>query len=127
MITFENLDEGTYTLKETAAPTGYSINPATYTITITPTYDQSGTDMTGGTLQSYKISITSDNSSETFEDITISATSEEGTAAKAVVVNDTKMSGLPSTGARSALILTIAGIAVMIAVMAASRRKKIAD
>lgn len=127
MITFENLDEGTYTLKETAAPTGYSINPATYTITITPTYDQSGTDMTGGTLQSYKISITSDNSSETFEDITISATSEERTAAKAVVVNDTKMSGLPSTGARSALILTIAGIAVMIAVMAASRRKKIAD
>ena len=44
-----------------------------------------------------------------------------------LTVGDTKMSGLPSTGARSALILTIAGIAVMITVMAASRRKKIAD
>ena len=127
MITFNNLDEGTYTLKETAAPTGYSINPATYTIKITPTYDQSGTDMTGGTLTSYKITITSSNSSETFDDIVISASTEEGTAAKAVVVNDTKMAGLPSTGARSALILTIAGVAVMITVMAASRKKKIAD
>ena len=57
----------------------------------------------------------------------LSRASEDTTSEYTLTVKDTPFHGLPSTGARSALILTIAGIAVMITVMAASRRKKIAD
>lgn len=117
-ITFEHLDEGTYTLKETQAPTGYSINDATYTIVITPAYGDNGK------LTSYTIYATNDKDTTYSFSTTVSA---EKATEDALEISDTKMAGLPSTGARSALILTIAGIAVMITVMAASRRKKIAD
>lgn len=108
-LKFERLDEGTYTLKETKAPAGYTVNGTTYTITITPTYDR-----TTGQLTSYKVSAKDDKNSDVNGEITVS---------NPLVINDTKMTGLPSTGARSALILTICGIAVMVVVLAASRKK----
>ena len=122
--TFERLDEGYYRIEESTPPTGYSKNTEKFYIKITPEYD------TDGTLKSYSISQV-DAAGQTIQEGVSSASftqthSTDGTY-DVLQVKDTKVTGLPSTGARSALILTIAGIAVMITVMAASRRKKIAD
>ncbi len=116
---FNDLDEGYYMIKETQAPSGFSTNTEAFYIKITPTY---GDD---GKLASYSVTQVGDDGQAT--SIPQNSTGSVDDSTDTLTVNDTPMAGLPSTGARSALILTIAGIAVMITVMAASRRKKIAD
>lgn len=126
LATFNHLDEGYYEIWESKAPTGYTQNTEHFYIGIAPTYDGDG-KLTGYTVKQYtsngtEVSTTNTSSASLTAHTTITDTTHD-----TLTVGDTKMSGLPSTGARSALILTIAGIAVMITVMAASRRKKIAD
>lgn len=127
-VTFNDLDEGIYSISETSAPTGYAINNETFYIKVAPVYNTST-----GELESYTITqCKQDGTGLTSDDTTTgsmesSTTRTDNSASDTLIVNDTPMTGLPSTGARSALILTIAGIAVMITVMAASRKKKIAD
>ena len=126
-VTFTGLDEGFYKIEETKQPDGYSLNTEKFYIHIDPTYD------TDGKLTSYTVSqVKSDGTKLTGDDTTTAAfTANTGstgvTDAALLTVKDTKVTGLPSTGARSALILTICGAAVMITVMVASKRKKIED
>ena len=99
-IHFEGLDAGEYTLVETVAKEGYSINNTKYTVKITPKYN------TDGTLESKTITI-------------------DGNKAK-VEVQNTKISALPSTGGIGTTIFTIAGCVIMIAAAGlffASRKK----
>lgn len=99
-IHFEGLDAGEYTLVETVAKEGYSINNTKYTVKITPEYN------TDGTLKSKTITI-------------------DGNKAK-VEVQNTKISALPSTGGIGTTIFTIAGCVIMIAAAGlffASRKK----
>lgn len=99
-IHFEGLDAGEYTLVETVAKEGYSINNTKYTVKITPEYN------TDGTLKSKTITI-------------------DGNKAK-VEVQNTKISVLPSTGGIGTTIFTIAGCVIMIAAAGlffASRKK----
>lgn len=131
-VLFQHLDEGTYTLKEETAPAGYTKDTSTYTITVKPTY---GAD---GTLTSYTVTAHNDADTDNTNDTTVEYSSlktvlkngDDGKTKVADVnnavfsVTNTPTSGLPATGARSALIITIAGIAIMISVMAASKRKK---
>lgn len=99
-IHFEGLDAGEYTLVETVAKDGYSINNTKYTVVITPEYN------TDGTLKSKTITI-------------------DGKTDK-VVVRNTEISALPSTGGIGTTIFTIAGCVIMIAAAGlffASRKK----
>ena len=116
---FGHLDEGYYKIQEQDPPKGYSTNGTEFYIHVVPTYASGA--LTGYTI--YQVN------KDTGADIQSGTTSVSGddTTGFTLTVTDSPISKLPSTGARSALILTIAGIAVMIAVMAASRRKKIAD
>ena len=89
-IHFEGLDAGTYELKETVAKEGYSINNTKYTVEIIPSYNDDGT------LKDKTIKI--DNVANT-----------------KVVVQNTRLSSLPSTGGIGTTIFTIAGCAIMVA------------
>lgn len=132
MLTFNHLDEGYYKITEERAPKGYTKNTEAFYIKITPlNSDKTEGYNSDGTISDWKVERVNENG-EVFADgttttATFTAHTTTNGANDLLTVKDTKVTGLPSTGARSALILTIAGIAVMITVMAASRRKKIAD
>lgn len=102
-IHFEGLDAGTYKLKETEAPSGYSVNDTVYTVVITAEYNEDGTLKDGFPV------ITIDGEVTTVE------------------VQNTKLSSLPSTGGIGTTIFTVGGCAIMIAAAGlffASRRKE---
>ena len=90
-IHFEDLEAGTYYLKETAAPEGYSLNNTEYTIVIAAEYDENGT------LKSHTITI--DNLE----------------AGNKVEVPNTTLSELPSTGGIGTYVFTIVGVVLMAA------------
>ena len=138
LATFKDLDEGYYEIWESKAPSGYAQNTEHFYIGITPSYGNDG-KLTAYTVTQYKADgsvvgskVKDADGKETDETVSSSAsltlhTTIADDTHDTLTVTDTKMSSLPSTGARSALILTIVGIAVMVTVMAASRKKKIAD
>ena len=93
-VYFKGLDVGTYTLKETAAPAGYTINETEYTVTVSAEYDE-----TGKVMESYAITFLNENN-ETVDTITIT---------------NTKLVSLPSTGGIGTTMFTIGGCGIMIA------------
>ncbi|MGI6118162.1 MAG: isopeptide-forming domain-containing fimbrial protein [Bilifractor sp.] len=158
-ISFKGLDEGTYYLKETMAPTvgnvKYSLSEKEYRIVIGNTHYEND-----GALQSYSINIydvtgldtpqKSDGGTRiggsTFSAPTDSAghkvdestgeitytNTKDGTSTitktidPAEIVN-TELSGLPSTGGRGTIILTIVaacGMAIFLTVFLNSRKKE---
>lgn len=124
LVHFTGLDEGYYKIKEVTAPTKgttkYSVNTEDFYIHVIPTWDTNHTEITG-----YEIKQVGEDGQEKTTGTSGSVAKESDTYT--LTVTDTPVNGLPSTGARSALILTIAGVAVMVTVMAASRKKKIAE
>ena len=124
----EGLKAGTYYLKETAAPDGFTLNDTVYTIVIAETLN------VNGKLESWTITINGDtiidgegNKVTKENKFTVN---NEGIATKTVdgsvdIIN-TKISSLPSTGGIGTTIFTIGGCAIMIVAAGlffATRRK----
>lgn len=113
-INFSGLDgDLTYYLTETKAPSGYSVNNTVYTITFVPNTDENGI------VTNYDVKV----------DGTVVATVTYGEAMDVTnfVIENTKLSSLPSTGGIGTTIFTIGGCAIMIiaaGLFFASRRKE---
>ncbi|MDD2978640.1 MAG: SpaA isopeptide-forming pilin-related protein [Hespellia sp.] len=113
-LAFTGLDAGEYTLVETKAPEGYSVNPKEIPVVISAEYN------TDGTLKSYKIEVDG-KATSTYE-----ATYDGPTTNKTITnivpgkdnaeteIKNTKLSSLPSTGGIGTTIFTIGGCAIMI-------------
>ncbi|MCI9530423.1 MAG: isopeptide-forming domain-containing fimbrial protein [Lachnospiraceae bacterium] len=129
-LSFTGLDAGTYTLQETKAPEGYSLNDTKIPVEITATYNEDGT------LNSYTIKVNNENTS------TYTATYDANEKGKVTDINctpghgdgpsdtheikNTKLSSLPSTGGIGTTIFTIGGCLIMVVAAGlffASRRK----
>ena len=139
-LVWERLDEGTYKIRETAAPTGYSINDIEYTVVISPVYSGTGKD---AVLTSYTVTVTYtdaagtdhtntftyDNDAATEgEAVTTTGTAGGKTvisATNAVEVIDVKLAKLPATGAGGTVAFAVIGGVGMalIAVLIVKKRK----
>ena len=132
-LSFTGLDAGTYTLQETKAPEGYSLNDTKIPVEITATYNEDGT------LNSYEIKVNGKNTSTytatydkegkgTVTDINCTPEHENdwSDVSDTHEIKNTKLSALPSTGGIGTTIFTIGGCAIMIiaaGLFFASRRK----
>ena len=125
-ISFTGLDEGTYYMKETAAPSGYTINDTIYKIVIKATLNSEGI-MTSYTVTTTKkvgenweaagsaeYSCAAPEVNQTTGEVTYTKISKTITP---VSIVDTPNPALPSTGGMGVYLFTIIGVAVM-AVMA---------
>ncbi len=124
-IKFAGLAEDTYTMKETVAPAGYSINEKVYTIKITNLrFDKTTNDKQ---LESYTVEVTEGTGTPK---VYVYTKQQDGSFSvdnsTVTVVQNTKLSSLPSTGGIGTTIFTIGGCAIMIiaaGLFFASRRK----
>ncbi|MBQ8975535.1 MAG: isopeptide-forming domain-containing fimbrial protein, partial [Oscillospiraceae bacterium] len=127
-INFSGLDEGTYYMKETAAPSGYTVNDTLYKFTIAATIEESS-----GILQGYTVTIqvkgtdgtwsaagsaTYTNTSRTVIDNVTSSdygkvTEVITTETNPTEIINTKVANLPSTGGIGTYIFTVVGVAVI--------------
>lgn len=107
-VLVKGLDAGTYYLRETKAPEGYNKLLSDIKVEIKANYDE-----TTGKLTSYSVDYTYNGTKTTGTAITNKDNSPE------VAVENKTGAQLPSTGARTALLLTLAGV-VLFAFMAAS-------
>lgn len=106
-MTFTGLDAGTYTLVETVAPEGFTLDTQPHIVVISAEYNADGT------LKSYTITIDGNPGSTytaTYDNGTIKKI--DGTSSKTEIVN-TKMGTLPSTGGMGTYLFTIIGVVVM--------------
>ncbi len=132
-LSFTGLDAGSYTLQETKAPEGYTLNDAKIPVEITATYNENGT------LNSYTIKVNNKNTSTytaTYDtedkgrvdniDCTPEHENDWSDVSDTHEIKNTKLSALPSTGGIGTTIFTVAGCLIMIAAAGlffASRRK----
>lgn len=120
-LTFKGLDAGTYTLVETVAPDGFTLDPTPHTVVITPTYGENN--------KLTKLEITIDDEKTSTYEVKYEATGDvtvtTNTTTRMDIAN-TKISALPSTGGIGTTIFTIGGCAIMIVAAGlffATRRK----
>lgn len=107
-LEFKGLDEGTYTLVETKAPAGYTVNNTPHEVVISATYNNDGT------LNSYTITI-DDEATSTYVDTKEGPEKEiSKTSIGSTGIVNTKISALPSTGGIGTTIFTIGGCIIMI-------------
>lgn len=110
-LTIKGLEAGTYYLKETVAPTGYSVNTHVYKIEVVAEYDTDATNqIEDGSLTNWGIKV--DDANEMTNMLTIP---------------NTKLVSLPSTGGIGTTIFTVAGCGIMVAAaffFFASRKKE---
>lgn len=139
-LTFTGLDAGTYYLKETKAPSGYSINNAVIKVEISATYNENGTlkdytiKMDDKYTNTYTATYASTTETSAIQEVTkidhTTATGDAGDGASKpgqMPVLNTKISELPSTGGIGTTIFTVAGCIIMIVAAGlffATRRKR---
>lgn len=138
---FHGLDAGIYYLKETKAPTGYSLNNTVYKVVITATIDETSgvlkelkTEFFDAKSNAQKGSIVYKNTATKAEVEKVEIPEGEGTTTTVtygnvysnvtidvdpLVIPNTPLAALPSTGGMGSYIFTIIGVAVM-AVVAGS-------
>ena len=144
-LTFKGLDEGTYYLKETNAPDGYTLNGNDYRIVIAATVDD-----TTGVMTGYSVTTSVKNTSGEYEDVgsctyTNDLTSDDFgidengnvtnviTAAAdntPVLILNTSLAVLPATGGIGTIIITscaAVGMALFLTLFIVTRRKKSSD
>lgn len=107
-VLVKGLDAGTYYLRETKAPDGYNKLLSDIKVVIEANYDT-----TTGKLTNYTVTYTYNNGNP------ITVTNADKLTSPEVPVENKTGAQLPSTGARTALLLTLAGV-VLFAFMAAS-------
>lgn len=138
-LTFTGLDAGTYYLKETKAPSGYSINNAVIKVEITASYNDNGTlkdytiKMDDKYTNTYTATYASTTETSAIQEVTKIDHTATGKADDGVSkdgqmpVLNTKISELPSTGGIGTTIFTVAGCIIMIVAAGlffATRRKR---
>ena len=124
-LKFTGLDAGEYTLQETKAPEGYSLNPVEIPVNIEAEYN------TDGTLKAYKITVDGtviENDGKKVSIYTAEYKKDDTTGEMEIDTNkkpnhensntqeipNTKIIGLPSTGGIGTTIFTVGGCAIMI-------------
>ncbi|MDO4615446.1 MAG: isopeptide-forming domain-containing fimbrial protein [Lachnospiraceae bacterium] len=121
-MNFKGLDAGSYTLKETKAPDGYSLNSKEIPVVISADYN------TDGTLKSYTITVDGNNTS-TYEakyasDNSGNVTEVHEEAVKSTEIKNTKMNNLPSTGGMGTYLFTFVGAVLIVLGVIVHRRNK---
>lgn len=143
LISFVGLNEGTYFLKETNAPNGYTINPTVYRIEINAVYGGDGV-LTSYSITTYKANEDGTangdpvgcaeytNTAYTVNDdgsVDNNITAEDDNTPLAIV--DTKLASLPSTGGAGTIALTVGasiGMALFLTIHIVNKKKNsIAD
>lgn len=139
VILFEGLDEGVYTLKETAAPKGFLMIDKSWTVTIKAEYDgfedKNGQDYRWDTndkrdkaMKQYSVTIVDDDNPGV-EVTSLYQPSKEVINGYGIV--NQRISKLPSTGGKGVLIYTIGGAVLAIGGVAtlflAGKKKKQQD
>lgn len=110
-----------YYLKETAAPTGYTINDTVYTVWVSNVTREANSDNVTG----YELTIQYTEGGK-IKTVTANANATGKVATPVVNIVNTKLGTLPSTGGIGTTIFTIGGCAIMIAaafLFFASRKK----
>lgn len=128
------LEADTYYLKETKAPSGYSLNTHVYKIEISYVADEAGV-MTSWNVKIDDVSVATFNVEHTTANdgtVTVTVTrgnditKEADSSFEGLNIHNTKLNSLPSTGGIGTYIFTIAGIIIMAAAAGfffVSRRK----
>ena len=107
-LSFTGLDEGTYTLRETVAPSGYTLEGIDHTVVITAEHNDDGT------LKTYSITIDGEATSTysaTYDGESKTVVKDEVEATKIV---NTELIALPSTGGIGTTIFTVMGCVIMV-------------
>ena len=138
-ISFTGLDEGVYYLKETTAPSGYTLNDTDYQITIAATLNDEGI-MTSYTMdikskdsETGAYSVTAGSASYTNTPVVAADGSVENTVVDTTVpaeIVNTNLASLPSTGgAGTFLFISIGavGMTLFLGVIIAVNKKKKED
>lgn len=119
-INITGLAAGTYYLKETKAPNGYSLNDTVYKIVITATIEKEE-------LKSWNIVVTNVATGENLSnDFVVAQNGSVTPTMNPTNILNTTLSTLPSTGGIGTTVFTIGGCLIMIAAAGmffASRRK----
>ena len=102
------LAAGTYYLKETFAPAGYSLNNTVYKIEIKANYKADG-QLDEWTIKTTEVG----NGKEYLTEISVDGGVKKGTVTEIKIPN-TSLASLPSTGGIGTTIFTIGGCAIMI-------------
>lgn len=115
----KGLKEGSYVLKETAAPAGYQVDPKEHSVVISATYNEDGT------LASYTITIDGEATSTYKATYSAAGMTLVAETQETVFITNTRVPGLPSTGGIGTYIFIIAGALIMsVAAFAIKRRTK---